>query len=231
MDTSSVSPEQSTSAINVMEEFRAGVTATLRSWTALRAAVDSGWGGVETQAKAEYLRDYIYQLMDGTRFPPKMDIIDLEDNLAIYMEEEFSVVLEDGSEKQVADVLFRMYEECSRGNVTMARQAVETARRAEAALTAFPIRVQNPEHDGDDDDDDDDDEMDTNDDAALEAVSQRAAALEYAAGSLFGAAVTKKPAAPPQPVRQLGEAPPEKPTPEVDDDGFVPVQTKRLNRK
>jgi pre-rRNA-processing protein TSR2 len=230
MDTSSVSPapEQSTSAINVMEEFRAGVTATLRSWSALRAAVDSGWGGVESQAKAECLREYIYQIMDGACFPPRMDIVDLEDNLAIFMEEEFSVVLEDGSEKQVANVLFRMYEECSRGNVTLARHAVETARLAEAALTAFPVKVQNPEHD-----DDDDDEMDTNDDVALEAVSvsQSAAAKVYAAGSLFGAAVANKPAAPPEPVRQLGEPSPEKPTLEVDDDGFAPVQTKRRNRK
>lgn len=212
--------------MNVMEEFRAGVTATLRSWSALRAAVESGWGGVETQAKAEYLRDHIYQIMDGTCFPPNMDIIDLEDDLAVYLEEEFSVVLEDGSEKQVADVLWRMYEGCYRGDVTLARQAVDIARRAEAALAAFPVKVQNSEHD---DDDDDDDEMDTND-AALETVPQSAAAQEYAAGSLFGTA-KKVTAAPPQPVRQLGDTAPEKPQVEVDDDGFAPVQTKRRDRK
>lgn len=222
MDTSIGTSAQSASAINVMEEFRAGVTATLRSWSALRAAVESGWGGVETQAKAEYLREHIYQIMDGTCFPPNMDIIDLEDNLAIYLEEEFSVVLEDGSEKQVADVLWRMYEGCYRGDVTLARQTVEIARRAEAALAAFPVKVQNPEQD-------DDDEMDTID-AALETVSQSTAAQEYAAGSLFGTA-KKVPAAPPQPVRQLGDAAPEKPQVEVDDDGFAPVQTKGRNRK
>jgi pre-rRNA-processing protein TSR2 len=224
MDSSTGTFVQSASAINVMEEFRAGVTATLRSWSALRAAVESGWGGVESQAKAEYLRDHIYQIMDGTCFPPNMDIIELEDNLAIYLEEEFSVVLEDGSEKQVADVLWRMYEGCYRGDVTLARQTVELARRAEAALAAFPVKVQNPEHD-----DDDDDEMDTNDNAT-ETVSQSTAAQEYAAGSLFGTA-KNVPAAPLQPVRQLGDPASEKPPVEVDEDGFAPVETKRRNRK
>ena len=125
MDNSTDTCVQSASAINVMEEFRAGVTTTLRSWSALRAAVESGWGGVESQAKAEYLQDHIYQIMDGKCFPPNMDIMDLEDDLAIYMEEEFSVMLEDGSEKQVADVLWHMYEGCYRGDVTLAHQVVE----------------------------------------------------------------------------------------------------------
>jgi hypothetical protein len=92
--------------------------------------------------------------------------------------------------------------------------------------------VQNPEQD----DNDDDDEMGTNDDAALEAASRSAAALEYAGccgiivWGLFGP-LTKKPAAPSQPERQFGEAGPDKPTPKIDDDGFVQVKTKWLNRK
>lgn len=218
MNTSSTAPTTQDAvahpAINAMEEFRAGVTATLRSWSALRAAVESGWGGVESQQKADELRQHIYEVFAGTS--PTMDQYDLEDNLAIYMEEQFSVVLEDESERQVAAMLYRMYEECLQGNVTLARQAVESAQRADAIKNAFPVQVTST---GDDDDDDD---------MSDSVVESNAAAQEYAAASLFG---TPKKAPPPsKPVRQLGEAAPAQPSVEVDDDGFATVPTKRRNR-
>jgi pre-rRNA-processing protein TSR2 len=213
MNASPVAPNEE--ALNVMEEFRAGVTATFRSWSALRAAVESGWGGVQSQAKADELRQHVYDVFDGST--PKLDQYDLEDNLAIYMEEQFSVVLEDDSERQVADVLFRMYEACLKGDVTLARQAVESAQRAEVIKNAFPVQVQNTE------DDDDDEDMDASDSAC-------AAAQEYSAGSLFGTA-KKALSGPPKPVRQLGEAAPQQMQAEVDDDGFATIPTKRRNRK
>lgn len=67
-------------ANNAMEEFQAGVTACLRSWSALRTAVQSGWGGGEreSQAKADDLRKNIFDIMDGSRCPiPNFDIQDL----------------------------------------------------------------------------------------------------------------------------------------------------------
>lgn len=220
MDPSSAlpSPNNDPAAINTMEEFRAGVTAVLRSWSAFRAAVESGWGGVQSQEKAEELRLHLYENFQGST--PKMDQYDLEDNLAIYMEEQFSVVLEDESERQVASMLYRMHEACVKGDVTLARQAVESAQRAEAIKNAFPVEVQNT------DDDDDDDEMDT----ASDSLSHSAAAQEYAAASLFGIA-KKEPSKPSKPERQLGDVPPEQKKVEVDDDGFAPVSTKRRNRK
>ena len=222
MNTSSVVPTQdpTTPAINALEEFRAGVTATLRSWSALRAAVESGWGGVQSQQKAEELRQHIYEAFDGSS--PKMDQYDLEDNLAIYMEEQFSVVLEDDSERQVADVIYRMYEACLKGDVTLARQTVESAKRAEAIKTAFPIQVQSTE--------DDDDDMDAASESSSQQQTANIAAQEYAAASLFGAA-KKAQSGTPKPARQLGEAAPTKPPVEVDDDGFATVPAKRRNQK
>ena len=149
--------------ITMMDEFRAGLTACLRSWSALRTAVESGWGGAQSLQKAEDLRTSILEHMDGSCFPPKvLTIDDLEDNLAIYLEEEFSVTLEDGSEKQIADCLWRMYEGCSKGDPTLAREIVAMGEKAILASAAYPVQVQSGEHD----DDDDDEEM--NDDEALE---------------------------------------------------------------
>jgi pre-rRNA-processing protein TSR2 len=220
-------PNDGGGEINVMDEFRAGVTATLRSWSALRAAVESGWGGPESQAKAEDLRQNIYSIMDGTSFPPKIELWDLEDNLAIYMEEEFSVVLEDDSEKQVAAMLWHMYEACHKGDMSLARQAVESARRVEAVSATCPVHVQASEQD---EESDDDDAMDTNDSPTISVTS---AAQDYASSMLFGSP-KKVAAAPEKPVRQLGQEDDdsEKPHAQVlDDDGFAPVQTKRRNKK
>ena len=63
-----------------IEEFRAGVTACLRSWSALRTAVESGWGGGEreSQGKADDLRKSIFDIMDGSQCPlPSFDQEDL----------------------------------------------------------------------------------------------------------------------------------------------------------
>lgn len=240
-----------------MDEFRAGVTASLRSWSALRTAVESGWGGNESMQKAEDLRSNIFEHFNGAAVPPKtmVDVTDLEDALAIFMEEEFSVVLDDGSERQIADVIWKMYESCAKGDLTMASQVVSVAEQAAAKLQGlFPVQVMSQEHgdcDEDDDDDDDDEDMDTMEESSTSPEpsapqnSPMAAsvpfpslatmtAAEYAAQPLFGQ--PKKPKQPPidtPPPRQLGEtAPLPEPGVPVDEEGFAPIiKQKKKTRK
>ncbi len=138
-------------AVDALAEFQAGVTAALRSWSALRTAVEGDWGGVDSKAKAEDLRANIFEQFDASG-KPKMAQEELEDNLASYMEEEFSVVLEDGSERQLADVIYRMYEGCRVGDVTLARQVVANAQAVVAAMPAHKAVVQT---EGELDEDDD----------------------------------------------------------------------------
>lgn len=215
------------------DDFRAGVTACLRSWSALRTAVEAGWGGGTKQSleKGENLRQSILDTMNGSAFPiPNFDIHDLGDNLAIYMEEEFSVTLEDNSEMQVAETIFRMYEECSKGNVAFAREIVARAESAVSATSQIPTQVQS----GENDDDSDDEMVDSGDQqtAEVEATAYVTAnglsPAEYAAAPLFGK--IKESAAPTGPVRQLGEAAPEPETIQVDEDGFAPVKPKGKRR-
>jgi pre-rRNA-processing protein TSR2 len=237
--TSAASPTTASVAFP-MAEFKAGVTACLRSWSALRTAVDSGWGGNDSVAKADDLRDNIYRVMNGQTARPTIELEDLEDNLAIYMEEEFSVVLEDSSEQQVAQTLFRLYEECVQGKIALAEQLVTTALNYDRQIAAYPVQIQSTEHDDDEDDDDDDDDddeamMDTDTTKAEQetaahdvavasqqespaAVVVTTSAAEYAAQSLFGK--PKKPKAPRQPKEEPVE-------PQMDDDGFTSVTTKR----
>ena len=235
------------------DHFRAGLTACLRSWSAFRAAVEGGWGGSESLAKAEDLRTNILSYFDGSGFQPKaLSIDDLEDNLAIYMEEEFAVVLEDNSERQVADTIWRMYEQCMKGDTTLAQQVIDIANRAIQQSSAYPVKVQAPEEEDDDDDDEimdgndndddnDDDDNDRDDDGIMKddvapvLVSLGSAVTdprEYASQFLFGQPrPTRAVVVDAKPPRQLGEAPTEqKAVVEVDEEGFAPV-VKRKGRK
>ena len=241
-------PSQISSETAVWDEFRAGVTACLRSWSALRTAVESGWGGIHSVAKADELRQWIIQEFFGVvdsqqqqQNRPKnlqqIDLQELEDELAIYMEEEFSITLEDRSEIQVADALYRLFEAAHRGDVSLARQIVTQGNLAASSATTQPVQVQSMEHDDDDDDDDDDPMAEaSNDDVAPKLVAIAAAeplhssmsAAEYSAQSLFGTTTTLNASSVPAiAVRQLGEAAPEPEAPMMDDDGFAPVVTRK----
>ena len=225
-----------------LAEFQAGVTACLRSWSAFRTAVEGGWGGAGSAAKADDLRQNIYDVMSGTTAVPTMDQQDLEDNLIIYLEEEFSVTLEDGSERQVADQLFQLYAECRQGQTALAEQLVGTALRYDQQIAAaYPVQIQSTEHDDDDDDDDDDAMVDATANSFgmnVAAASQAppgqppqatvvppaipfTTAADYAAQSLFGK--PKKTQTPKQ--RE------EREEIQMDDDGFATVtKTRRKPR-
>lgn len=149
------------------------------------------------------------------------------DGLAIYLEEEFSVTLEDQSERQVAEALFRMYEECFRGDFTYTRNITSHANGAVQFSAQHQQPVQTTEHD----DDDDDEMLGQGDSHTLEGQAgdapQSAGLLQM---PLFGEA--KKPRAETGPVRQLGETVPEGPQDiEMDDDGFAPIKQKGRRKR
>ena len=160
---------------NPYTTFQGGVTATLRSWSALKTAVEQSWGGTESQSKAEDLRNNIFNFFDGQSSKPKMTQEELEDNLASFMEEEFGIVLEDGSEIEISNLIWNMYEDCSKGDVRLAVRVVQDAIRAEESMkmgnVKMPMNVIQSGEDGDDDNDDehmiDDDNIEQHQSTAL----------------------------------------------------------------
>lgn len=189
-------------------EFQAGVTAALRSWSALRTAVQSGWGGVESNDKAEFLREYILESLDFKLPKPKVDIDDLEDHLAIYMEEEFSIVLEDESERQMAQLIWQLYQSCGKGNYDLSRQIVANSANAVTSNVNVNVQCENS-------DDESDDGMDaSNDDSNLSSSNQY---LFGVPNSVIQSSNNIIPSQPREP----------KPEPIVDDDGFTMVPKRR----
>jgi hypothetical protein len=222
-----------TQIYNPLLEFQAGVTACLSSWSALRTAVESGWGGGEREShkKAEDLRNHIFKKMDGKKCPlPNYDAFDLADDLAIYIEEELSVTLEDDSERQLAEAIFQIYDRCLNGDPTLARQAVAQAAAAVALNSQFPVRVQTTEHD-DEDDEMEEAESSTTMNTTSDTMYQQqmpSNLADYVSQPLFGKAKPKK-LGPMEPIRQLGETAPNSCVLEMDEDGFAPV--KKGNRR
>ena len=220
-------------------EFQAGVTAVLRSWSALRTAVENEWGGPKSKSKAEELRSNILEFFEySDSVPvnkPKLHLENLEDNLFLYMEEEFTIVLEDDSEKQVAYTIWQMYEMCGKGDFTLARQMVNSAEKFAATYKPQKVAVQTEGLI----DEDSDEEMETDDmgqegsnattsimtESSLPSIVEVSTAQEYAASYLFGA--------PPGSVKNNQRSAPrkDKPEPEVDEDGFTTVPIKRRGNR
>jgi len=204
-------------------------------WSPFRAAVDNQWGGIESHAKANDLRSSIFENFDLSQTKQRMDPTDLEDDLVIYLEEEFSIGLEDGSEKQVAAIICELYDSCAKGDISLARSMVERALKIQPAAKVV-VQAGGEMEDSDDDDDDDDDmnmecEESSSAVSAIGTVSQDAAA--YAAGSLFGPdpLAMSSSATPAAPSRQLGAPREMEAVPEVDDDGFAAVPVRRSRRE
>ena len=220
-------PNETIQQSNALSEFQAGLTAALRSWSALRTAVDSGWGGIESQMKAEDLRKNILACFDGTQSKPKISLEELEDNLSLYMEEEFSVVLDDDSEKQLAMLIFQMYETCSVGNFTLTKQVIENARIVSEAYTPKNNVISS---EGEMDDASDEETEGTMD---MSMNNTTFNAQEYASQHLFGVPkqIQNNTNNNVRPARQLGESAPEKPQEVMDEDGFAPVVSKRKGRR
>ena len=202
-------------------------------------AIQHEWGGSESAAKAEDLRSNIFNFFDGSSPNHKMTQEELEDNLLSYMEEEFGIVLEDNSEREIADLICRMYEQCGRGECALVRQVVEKAVNSQEQPNQqnlkSVIRSGDEEMDDSSDEEEEDagDEMTTDDQNFLQVenytITNASSLEEYVAANLFGGPPKPKKALPPP--RQLGEAVPEKTLPELDDDGFAPVTRKGKIRR
>ena len=156
--------------------FQAGVTAALRSWSALHTAVEQSWGGNDSSAKAEDLRSNIFTFFNDSSSStyttaankPKMSLDELESNLYSYMEEEYGILLEDNSEIEISTLIYNMYEDCclkknGNVNVTLAMNVISNAIKAEEQKMGNVVKdmsvIQNDNDDDDDSCSDDDMEM------------------------------------------------------------------------
>eukprot|EP00873_Tetraselmis_striata_P003281 jgi/Tetstr1/423545/TSEL_014218.t1 len=134
--------------------FEEGCRLVFDRWTALKLAVEQGWGGPQSTDKAldvlDDVADWFYRRKDHYED-------ELEEELTAALSEDFNCDCEDGSPLQVAKALTELYRELCKGDLSGLERL-----RATAPASTQSCRVEQVDRDGtvlDGDDSDSDVEM------------------------------------------------------------------------
>lgn len=167
-------PSAEEQALNL---FASSTLDLLTFWPSLRLAISQGWGR-STQGRIELAEDlvdlfYTTASTDSTATPDEDDI---ESVLLHNLSHEFSLTLEDGSERLIARDLVKLWKEClarvassataggSSSGVGLIERFKEAAEKARAEDGVRVYEAQrdgvSEDEEGSDDDEDEDEEMD-----------------------------------------------------------------------
>lgn len=138
-----------------LQAFTEGIGLVLSRWSALRTAVENEWAGRDTNLKAQTLAANV--LAWFTQSKETLYIDDLE-NLLFQGGVSVNIVIEDGSDEEVAEDLMIMYGECLEGNFSSVERLREASRNPAAYSGVQKIVNGN----GDEDDDSDENIEDDN---------------------------------------------------------------------
>jgi pre-rRNA-processing protein TSR2 len=86
----------------------------LNHWEAFSLAKQMGWGGIDTEEKAEWFHCVLVEWIEANGADPD----DIEDILLQIMQDEFNSLLEDGSAKKVASECCRLFKQLSVGDLS-----------------------------------------------------------------------------------------------------------------
>lgn len=106
-------PTPQTPAQIKQSQFDLAISLHLHLWSALSTAVANSWGGPDSSGKRDWFAGAISDLFLSR---PDTDQEDLECVLLQIMEDEFDIRLEDESEVEVAGDILRMRRWCERGD-------------------------------------------------------------------------------------------------------------------
>ena len=169
------------------------------SWPALSIAVDNGWAGSDSAEKREWFVGVICDM-----FTEKADtsLDDVQEMLLDIMDEEFQVVLEDDSDYDVAQRIMQLRDSTSQGDFTFVDQ-VHAAWEKRKGNTVVAINMhKGADMEGSDDDDNEEGEDGEEDNDDMDVNMQDAPQISASGGR-------------------------QKQQPEVDDDGFTKVVSRR----
>lgn len=89
-----------------MSQFHAAVDAVLQNWTALQFAVSQGAGGAQSAAIAKWMVDATVQWFAENK---DLDSDEVEDFLLDIVNNEFNVLIDDGSVSDVSKLICEFY--------------------------------------------------------------------------------------------------------------------------
>jgi pre-rRNA-processing protein TSR2 len=138
--------------------FLAAIDHIFARWTLLRLAVDMGWGNGDGNRNIQLLKEDCLVWLQKRR-ATSAEPSELEEILADYINDFFHVIAEDGSPREVANLICQLYQQCATGDLTMATHVLSLplpgAPVTETCQAApEPDELHGDMSDGDDDDDD-----------------------------------------------------------------------------
>lgn len=187
-------------ALSPSSQLDLAISLSLHAWPALTLAVQSNWGGPASSDKRDWFCGAISDLFIDR---PETDAEDLEDVLIQVMNDEFDVVVDDGSAGDVAQQIMELRAQTERGEYGEIRTMYEAWKEkmdkkgANAATVGMFQKVEARDEDQETDDDEDKDEDDEEGDVDMDDAPA------------------------------LVRAPRERVEPEVDEDGFTKVVGKK----
>ncbi|XP_066284706.1 pre-rRNA-processing protein TSR2 homolog isoform X1 [Branchiostoma lanceolatum] len=141
-----------------MDIFRDSVKSVLDGWTVLQLAVQHGFGGVHSTAKAAWMGEAVSQWFQENA---DIDPSELEDFLAEILNNEFDTVADDGSLSQVAQQICGSYRLCLQGRQ---QEVLSRIQQLPKAQLSGCVAATGPEQEEEDDEDDEkEEEMDEQD--------------------------------------------------------------------
>mmetsp|Transcript_104816 Transcript_104816/g.224017 ORF Transcript_104816/g.224017 Transcript_104816/m.224017 type:complete len:239 (-) Transcript_104816:86-802(-) len=118
--------------------FEEAITRVFSRWTLLALAVDQGWGGRDSVAKARQLQEEVVNQLHaaaGRKRPPSHDNASDVEALSAYLvqrlDELFNCEADDSSDTEVATICLRLFATCRTGDTSFAQQFLQaTANQA-----------------------------------------------------------------------------------------------------
>ena len=189
-------------AEEISRQFDLAIALILSQWDALTVAVDNDWGGSDSSDKRDGLAGSISDLFEERT---QTDEEDIECVLFQYMGDEFNCLLEDRSEEEVAARICALRRSTLRGEF----EDVDRLRRQwEASQNRRQPKVQHVKRTSDDDESSsgEDEDLDEDEDGGGVGIAPKDIQMEDAPPLVSN---------------------PAQESPEVDDDGFTKVVSKK----
>jgi len=102
--------------------FLSAVDHIFARWTLLRLAVDMGWGDGMGERNIGLLKEECLRWLQKRR-PSAAEPAELEDILSDFISDHFEVIAEDGSPREVANLIVATFQQCANGDLSAAQQA------------------------------------------------------------------------------------------------------------
>ncbi|OMJ80921.1 hypothetical protein SteCoe_18731 [Stentor coeruleus] len=110
----------------------------LDNWTALKLALDMGWG--ESESKSAFQTALVNYIVSF-----EVNEQDVASFLEEHMEDHFQVLIEDNSSEEIARILIKVYEEAYKGE-TVELQKLRKLQGSDIDQCRKEVKVENLEH-------------------------------------------------------------------------------------